>query len=80
MLLKLAQYKDCEIVGEWIKRITNHLYWCVASSPDGDSDQMAIRWKSLMEHTCDKHDECYHLPLDARDRLKKWLVPGGYVY
>ena len=32
-----------------------------------------------MEHICDKHDECYHQPLDARDRLKKWLVPGSYI-
>ena len=76
--MKLAQYKDCEVVGEWIKSITNHLYWCAASSPEGDGHEMVVRWKSLMEHICDRHDECYHLPLEGRDRHKKWLVSGTY--
>lgn len=73
-LVKLAKYKDCELVGEWTKSITNHLYWCAASSPDGDGDQMVVRWKSLMEHLCDQHDQCYHLPLG--ERRKKWFTPG----
>jgi len=76
--MKLAQYKDFKVIGEWIKSITNHLYWCVASSPEGDGDEMVVRWKSLMEHICDRHDECYHLPLERRDRHKKWLVSGTY--
>ena len=76
--MKLALYKDCEVVGKWIKSISNHLYWCAASSPEGDGDEMVVRWKSLMEHICDRHDECYHLPLEGRDRHKKWLVSGTY--
>ena len=39
-LAKLSQYKDCEIVGAWIKSITNHMYWCAASAPDGDGQLM----------------------------------------
>ena len=74
-LAKLSQYKDCDIVGDWIKSITNHMYWCAASAPDGDGQQMVDRWKSLMSHLCDEHDDCYHLPLG--DRRKKWFIPGN---
>ena len=76
-MAKLSQYKDCEIVGAWIKSITNHMYWCTASAPDGDGQLMANRWKSLMSHLIDQHDDCFHLPLG--DRRKKWLTPGIYV-
>ena len=72
--MKLSKYKDCELVGDWVKSITNHLYWCAASAPEGNGDEMAVRWKSLMEHLCDQHDRCYHLPLG--DRRKKWFIPG----
>ena len=72
--MKLSKYKDCELVGDWVKSITNHLYWCAASAPEGDGDEMTVRWKSLMEHLCDQHDQCYHLP--PGDRRKKWFIPG----
>jgi len=74
-LLKVAKYKDCEVVGEWIKSITNHMYWCAAKSPGGDGKEMAIRWKSLIDHLCDQHENCYHTQ-DLGDRRKKWLQPG----
>ena len=64
------------MVNDWIKSITNHLYWCAASSPEGNGNEMLIRWKSLMEHICNKHDECYHLPLGVEERLKRWFQPG----
>ena len=68
-MAKLSQYKDCEIVGAWIKSITNHMYWCAASAPDGDGKLMVDRWKLLMSHLIDQHDDCFHLPLG--DRRKK---------
>ena len=74
-LLKVAKYKDCEVVGEWIKSITNHMYWCAAKSPGGDGKEMAIRWISLIDHLCDQHENCYHTQ-DLGDRRKKWLQPG----
>ena len=58
------------MVNDWIKSITNHLYWCAASSPESDGNEMAVRWKSLMEHICD------YLPLGVEERLKKWFQPG----
>ena len=59
-LLKVTKYKDCEVVGEWI---------------DGDGKEMAIRWKSLLDHLCDQHENCYHNQ-DLGYRRKKWLQPG----
>ena len=41
-LQQLAKYKECEMINDWIKSITNHLYWCAASSPEGDGNEMAI--------------------------------------
>jgi len=73
-LAKLSKYKDCEIVGEWTKSIINHLYWCAASAPDGDGKQMVVRWRSLGNHLCNEHHDCYHLPLG--ERQKKWFTPG----
>ena len=30
-----------------------------------------------MDHLCNKHDDCYHDPLDAQEeRRKKWFVLG----
>ena len=64
------------MVKDWIKSITNHLYYCAASSPEGNGNGTVIRWKSLTEHICDKHDECYHSPLGVEERRKKWIQPG----
>ena len=73
----LSTNKDCSIVAEWIKSITNHLHWCVASAPEDNSDDIIKRWKSLMEHIIDTHDECYHADLSLDERRKKWLIPGA---
>ena len=73
--MKKKLYKDCDIVGAWMKSITNHMYWCAALAPDGDGIQMVTQWQSLMNHLCDQHDECYHLPLG--DRRRKWFIPGN---
>ena len=86
-MAKLSQYKDCEIVGAWIKSITNHMYWCAASAPDGDGKLMVGRWKSLMSHLIDQHDDCFHLPLvirpvawKATTVLLTTLLPSYWVF
>jgi len=59
----LAKAKQYELIADWIKSITNQLYWCAASVPDGEGDEIVKRWKSLMNHVCNTHDDCYHDPL-----------------
>ncbi|XP_065908498.1 uncharacterized protein [Dysidea avara] len=75
---KLSKQADCDLVREWTKSITNHLYWCAANGIDGDD--ILKRWKSLIDHICDEHDECYHTTLSPEDRRKKWFTPGSKAY
>ena len=58
----------------------NHLYWCVASSPPDDGDQIKAKWWSLDNHIHDIHvhnselfPTCLHGELHGQDRKKKWL-------
>ena len=75
-LARLSANKELSIIGDWIKSITNHLYWCVASATDGDGEDIVKCWKSLMDHIGDIHDDCYHMDLSLQERRKKWLTPG----
>ena len=86
-LARLATTSECEIVGEWTKSIINHLHWCAASVTAGDDadgdkdnseDEIVKKWKSLMDHLCNIHDNCYHNELNSlEERRKKWLIPGS---
>ena len=38
---------------------------------------MVKRWKSLIDHICDIHEDCYHEAL-LHDRPVKYLTPGTY--
>ena len=75
----LAKTKQCDLIADWIKSITNHLYWCAASASDGDGEDIVKQWKSLMNHVCNTHDDCYHDPLNSlEERRKLWFVPGTF--
>ena len=75
-LASLSTNKEYSNIGDWIKSITNHLYWCVASATDGDGEDIVKRWKSLMDHIGDIQDDCYYTDLSVQERRKKWLTPG----
>ena len=81
-LVKLGNYKDCGLINEWTKSITNHMYWCAASAPDGNGEEIATRWKSLMDHICDSHEGCYHLPLGQMERRRNsvYQVRNVHLY
>ncbi|XP_071834548.1 uncharacterized protein [Apostichopus japonicus] len=72
-----AAKKDCGLINDWTKSITNHLYWCASSSPDGDGGVMAAKWASVVNHIMNIHVHenplfpvCSHPRLDAEGRLK----------
>ena len=81
---KLAKKKDYDEVGEWGQSISNHIYWCAPSTPDGNGQVMQEKWKMLPLHIQNIHvnvesgvyPECGHgnLEGDAADPL--WLQPG----
>ena len=75
----LAKEKDCELVGEWKKSLTNHLYW---SAVDGDGDLIEAKWLSVDNHIHNKHKKhgklfptCRHKTIRKRGRKKKWFKP-----
>ena len=50
--LDAAAKKDCR---EWQRSILNHLYWCVASTKDGDSGTILAKWLSVDNHVHNNH-------------------------
>ncbi|XP_069110215.1 uncharacterized protein, partial [Argopecten irradians] len=83
-LCSLAKEKDCGEVTDWIKSLTNHLYWCAASTPPGEGNIMWAKWVSLENHIQNIHHghgnlfpDCAHPDMDPEvRRRKKWLKPG----
>ena len=43
------------MISEWQKSIINHLYWCVPTTPDDDSELVQAKWLSLDNHVHDVH-------------------------
>lgn len=79
----LSKEKECDALTDWIRSITNHLYWVAASTPDGDGDLMWEKWQSVGNHIQNVHSghgslfpTCTHAELDSSTRKKKWLKPG----
>ena len=75
--------KELSAIKPWIASITNHLYWCVMSTPVNGALVLA-KWLSILEHMQDKHSDfgepfpaCLHGALNGRERRKKWIKPGN---
>ena len=71
---------DCKILNDWIKGISNHVYWCAATS-GGDVELARAKWLSIFRHVVNKHQDhgdvyvqCEHDHLEERN----WLVEGLY--
>lgn len=52
---KAAKQKDCEILGNWLQSMINHLYWSVMSTTDDNTDLVEAKWLSLANHIHNKH-------------------------
>ena len=75
----LAKKKSCAVLGDWKQSISNHLYWCAASS-SGDGNQVEAKWLSISNHVTNVHEghseafpRCSHGPLQPE---RKWLRRG----
>ena len=55
-MIKLSKEKGCEKIGNWVKGVRNHLYWCVTSTKQGFQELIAAKWQSFMQHVSNKHD------------------------
>jgi hypothetical protein len=64
--------------------MVNHLYWCAASTPDGNGELLLAKWLSLDNHLHNIHrghggiyHNCGHGRLRGRrEKKKKWLESG----
>lgn len=74
-------------MAQWIKSITNHLYWVVATT-DPNSDLRQAKWLSLLDHIADIHTfdkvaypKCQHDSLDNElDDNGEELPPRAWIY
>ena len=67
----LAKAKDCHVVGDWKKSMTNHLYWSAVSTPCGEEEMILAKWLSLANHVQDIHSgHCDLFP----GRSKHWTL------
>lgn len=72
--------KGCEKVLAWARSVSNHLYWCAASS-NGDGELVQQKWLSILNHVCNIHEghgdrfpECEHGNLEDRVWMKKGMI------
>ncbi|XP_063952822.1 uncharacterized protein LOC129282890 isoform X3 [Lytechinus pictus] len=55
-IIAVSKLKDCEVVGRWKRSINNHVYWCASSTPDGDGEVMVAKFKSILNHMRNIHE------------------------
>lgn len=81
-LFKASKLKGCGKIGEWIKAIRNHIYWCAVSTREGFQAMLLTKWKSLIHHVSNDHtghpdplfSECAH---DKDIEPRKWIKKGN---
>ena len=79
-MIKLSKEKGCEKIGDWVKGVRNHLYWCGTSTKQGFQELIAAKWQSFMQHVANKHDghptpifkKCAHEEIGSR----RWIKIG----
>ena len=80
-MIKLGKEKGCEKISHWVKGVRNHLYWCAMSTRQGFEDLIDAKWRSLMQHVANKHDnhgsplfqKCAH---DDEIESRRWIRIG----
>jgi len=80
----IAKLKECELVGRWLRSISNHLYWCAASSANQSGEVIAAKWLSVLRHVQNIHDghselfpSCSHGELEQQ---RKWFLPNTKAF
>ncbi|KAJ8311197.1 hypothetical protein KUTeg_011260 [Tegillarca granosa] len=69
--------RSCKNLSDWARSISNHLYWCAASS-EGDGDLVHDKWISILNHVTNiqeghegKYQSCQHGQLANRKWIKR---------
>ena len=82
----VAKTTDCHPVSQWIKSISNHVYWCAASTEPGpDRGEVVLaKWQSVANHVQNVHEHaqptfprCQHGDLPEDLTRYNWLKSGN---
>ena len=81
---KASKENGCGILNDWMKGIRNHLYWSAMSTKMGYGEMIVAKWKSIVRHVTNKHDDhpdqlfkaCAHGELEER----LWLQVGKFFW
>lgn len=78
----ISKKKYCELIGAWAHSISNHIYFCAATS-DGNGDFVREKWVSILNHVTGRHEghgelypRCLHGPVDNR----LWIRRGSKAF
>ena len=89
ILAKANSKVELKPLKNWAQAISNHLYWCAASSA-ACAEQVKAKWLSLLNHVTNVHDHdnevfpmCEHGDLDQDDedpRPRSWLTEASQCH
>ena len=63
-ILAKGKRKDCRILTDWAPGVSNHVYWCAASS-GGDKELVRSIWQLVTRHVANIQRPCDHYLLQA---------------
>ncbi|XP_021351637.1 uncharacterized protein LOC110449233 [Mizuhopecten yessoensis] len=75
----LGKSKKYAVAGEWARSISNHVYWCAASS-GGNEELVRQKWTSILNHVANIHEghgDLFH-SCEHGSISRKWIKPGYY--
>ena len=81
-LVNAGKKKGSEKTKAWAQSVSNHIYWCAATS-DGDGELVKQKWLSILNHVVDIHEgHGERFPHCAHDELQEerdWMEKGNVI-
>ncbi|XP_028414075.1 uncharacterized protein LOC114537143 [Dendronephthya gigantea] len=85
VLTKLAKLTGCELISEWIRPCTNHLFWSARTTQNRNGDVIWAKFSSFFSHVVNKHknlknplfNKCAH---EDEIQPRKWLDEDSVAY
>lgn len=71
-LLQVGKESGCELLVKWQRTIKNHLHWCATSTKLGFGELILAKWKSIVRHVCNKHE-------NHPDPVFRTVCPRTYI-
>ena len=83
-VLAASKEKGCKRIAKWTTSVRNHVYWCSTSTVKGFTSLLLAKWKSIIEHISDKHEDHPDklFPKRAHEELeerRKYIKVGMYI-